>query len=88
MPRPKRQTPHPTEPPRPKSDPLGRPDAAAPQQGPVAILQQSAAAPHPAVIALARLLGRSAARAEVAQHFKDKELHPDDPETDETTRPA
>lgn len=88
MPRPNRQTPHPTEPPRPKSDTLGLSDAATPQQGPLANLQQSAAAPHPAVIALARLLGRSAARAEVAQHFKDKEVHPDDPETDETTRRA
>ena len=88
MPRPNRQTPHPTEPPRPKSDTLGRPDAAAPQQVPVAILQQSAAAPHPAVHPLARSSRRSAARAEVAQHFKVKEVHPDDPETDETTRPA
>ncbi len=88
MPRPNRQTPHPTQPPRPKSDTLGRPDAAAPQQVPVAILQQSAAVPHPAILALARLLGRSAARAEVAQHLKHEEASFDDPENDETTRRA
>ncbi len=88
MPRPNRQTPHPTEPPRPKSDILGRPDAAAPQQVPVAILQQSAAAPHPAVLALARLLGRSAARAGVPQDPKHKEHDLDVEETDETTRSA
>ncbi len=88
MPRPNRQTPHPTQTPRPKSDTLGLPDAAAPQQVPVAILQQSVAAPDPAVLALARLLGRSAARAEVAQHLKKEEASTDGPETDETTRRA
>ena len=88
MSRPNRQTPHPTEPPRPKSDTLGLPDAAAPQQAPVAILQQSVAAPHPAVLALARLLGRSAARADVAQHLNQEEASPDVEETDETTRSA
>ena len=88
MPRPNRQTPHPTEPPRAKSDTLGLPGAAAPQKVPAAILQQSAAAPHPAVLALARLLGRSAARAEVAQHLKQMEDGPNGPETDKTTRSA